>query len=247
MNATDDQRVARELATGAGRLLLDIREQAGGTPSLGEAGDQAAHAYLMTALARLRPDDAVLSEEGEDDPERLTADRVWIIDPLDGTREFAERRDDWAVHVGLWERGTIAAAAVAVPARGLVVTDADRPVCPPAASGRPLRLVVSRSRPPAFAAEVAAAVDAELIPAGSAGAKTVSVVLGEADAYLHSGGQFEWDSAAPVGVATAAGLHASRIDGSALTYNQPEPSLPDLLVCRPDLAEPLLASVAGAT
>jgi 3'(2'), 5'-bisphosphate nucleotidase len=241
---TSDARLAAELAGAAGARLLDIR--AGGGD--GARGDREANLLLLDGLARERPGDAVLSEESPDDRARLESERVWIIDPLDGTREFdLSGRDDWAVHVGLWQAGAgIAAAAVALPARGEVYAS-DQPA--PASTGRRQprrpRIVVSDSRAPAVAAAVAHELDADLTRLGSAGAKTMAVLRGDVDAYLHAGGQWEWDSAAPVGVALAAGLHASRLDGSPLLYNQPHPYLPDLLVCQPWWAEALLAALAG--
>lgn len=204
------------------------------------AGDKRSHDYLMQQLADERPDDAVLSEEGADNPVRLRSQRVWIVDPLDGTREFSELgRDDWAVHVALWQAGELVAGAVALPAQDITFAT---PVVesPSAAPGKP-RIVVSRTRPPAVALNVRDALDGVLVEMGSAGAKVASVLQGLSDVYVHAGGQFEWDSAAPVAVARAAGLHTSRIDGSALAYNQPDPKLPDLLVCRPELAEAVLA------
>jgi 3'(2'), 5'-bisphosphate nucleotidase len=205
-----------------------------------DAGDKRSHEFLMEALAAERPGDAVLSEEGADNPIRLAADRVWIVDPLDGTREFSELgRDDWAVHVALWQDGEIVAGAVALPAQG--VTLATPGVAkPPLAPASP-RIVVSRTRPPAIALAVRDALNGTLVEMGSAGAKVASVVLGRADVYVHAGGQYEWDSAAPVAVASAAGLHTSRIDGSPLRYNQADVLLPDLVVCRPELAERVLA------
>jgi 3'(2'), 5'-bisphosphate nucleotidase len=210
-----------------------------------DAGDARSHAFLLSELSRLRPGDAVLSEEGADDPSRLRAERVWIIDPLDGTREFAEPdRDDWAVHVALWSAaaGDLVAGAVALPAQGVTlgtpsVALGARPPGPP-------RIVVSRTRPPAVAAAVRDRLSGELVPMGSAGAKMAAVVRGTADVYVHAGGQYEWDSAAPVAVARAAGLHASRLDGSPLRYNQPNALLPDLVVCRPELAEAVLTAAA---
>ena len=199
----------------------------------------------MGELASARPDDAVLSEEGADDTARLGAGRTWIIDPLDGTREFAElERADWAVHVALWERGELVAGAVALPAEGATFSTAE-PVEVPARRYGPLRLAVSRSRPPALVGVLSAQLGAELVPMGSAGVKAMAVVRGQADAYLHGGGQYEWDSAAPVAVARAAGLHTSRLDGSPLLYNRPDPWLPDLLICRPELAEQLLDTLAA--
>jgi 3'(2'), 5'-bisphosphate nucleotidase len=243
--AAGDAALARLLADEAGRLLLDLRAATGfaDPAALKAAGDRSAHELLTARLAELCPGDAVLSEEGADDPVRLGADRVWIVDPLDGTREFSEDgRTDWAVHVALWERGTLTAGAVALPARGVTLaTDV-----PPVRSDRPgsaLRLAVSRSRPPAIARELADRLGAELVPMGSAGVKVCAVVLGEVDAYVHGGGQYEWDSAAPVAVAHAAGLHTSRLDGSPLRYNQPDPHLPDLIVCTPSLAPTILDAV----
>ncbi len=230
--AADDHVVAAGLAEAAGRRLLEIRAEIGfADPSaLRSAGDRGAQDLLAKELARLRPADAVLSEEAADDSARLHSSRVWIIDPLDGTREFSEEgRSDWAVHVALWVDGVLTAGAVALPGRG--VTLATPNVDPPRPfSGQP-RVVVSRTRPPAQAQTVAAALSAELVPLGSAGAKVSAVVLGDAEVYVHGGGQYEWDSAAPVAIARAAGLHASRLDGSALLYNQLNPYLPDLVVC----------------
>lgn len=244
-----DSAFARWLAARAGDMLLEVRQRLGHADpvALGDAGDQQAHRVILEALARWRAEDAVLSEEGADDPARLAADRVWIVDPLDGTKEFTEPgRTDWAVHVALWSRDVgLVAGAVALPAQRLVLaTDQPPPSAQPAGSAsRPLRLAVSRSRPAPFLAAVAAEVGGELVPLGSAGAKTAAVMTGEVDAYLHAGGQYEWDSAAPVAVASATGLHTSRIDGSALEYNQLDPRLPDLLVCRRELSGRLLRAV----
>ncbi|GAC1611630.1 MAG: 3'(2'),5'-bisphosphate nucleotidase CysQ [Mycobacteriales bacterium] len=241
-----DSDLAARLATDAGRLLLTVRaELAGAAPEERKAaGDGRSHEWLMAALAEHRPADAVLSEEGKDDPVRLAAERVWIVDPVDGTREFSElERDDWAVHVALWERGELAAGAVALPAQDVTLSTADVPALPPATTSTP-RLLVSRTRPPAWIGPLAEQLGAELVPMGSAGAKAMAVVQGRADVYVHAGGQYEWDSAAPVAVAAAAGLHTSRIDGSPLRYNQPDPLLPDLLICRPELSEQLLCLLA---
>jgi len=245
MVATAEDELAAVLAMSAGHLLLRVRaEQGRAEPGQrGAAGDRRAHDFLLAELGRLRPADAVLSEEGADDPARLTAERVWIVDPLDGTREFsAPERDDWAVHVALWQEGRLAAGAVALPARGMTLgTPA---VALAARRPGPPRIAVSRSRPPAFAGRLGEALRGELVAIGSAGVKITAVVLADADVYVHAGGQYEWDSAAPVAVALAAGLHASRLDGSPLRYNQPDPSLPDLVVCRPELAQPVLAAIA---
>lgn len=246
-----DAGLAAQLAEQAGHRLLEVRARLTGDGvggrALKDAGDAAAQDVLAALLARHRPHDAVLSEEAADDPRRLTVDRVWIIDPLDGTREFSEvPRADWAVHVALWERGALTAGAVALPATATLYRT-DEPATVPDAPAGPLRLAVSRSRPPQFVEQVADLVGAVLVPMGSAGVKATSVLRDEADAYLHAGGQYEWDSAAPVAVAVAAGLHASRVDGAPLVYNRPDPSLPDLLVCRHQHARALLDAVAHAT
>jgi 3'(2'), 5'-bisphosphate nucleotidase len=245
---TDDARLAADIAASAGDLLLRIRaaHRDDDPRALGKAGDHDSNEFLLARLAELRPHDAVLSEESVDDPARLSAERVWIIDPLDGTREYTmPGRDDWAVHVALHTRGQgITAAAVAMPALGEVRSTADVAPVPPERGDRP-RIVVSDSRPPDFADRVATALHGDLVPMGSAGAKAMAVLRGAADAYVHAGGQWEWDSAAPVGVAVVAGLWASRIDGSPLRYNQPRPYLPDLVICRPELADRIIAAIAG--
>lgn len=246
MSAVTDHDVARRLATEAGDLLLTVRtELADATAAERKsAGDKRSHDFLMEALAAQRPDDAVLSEEGVDNPVRLSAERVWIVDPLDGTREFSELgRDDWAVHVALWQSGELVAGAVALPAQGVTLATPDV-AAPPAAPATP-RVVVSRTRPPAVALAVRDALGGVLVEMGSAGAKVASVVQGLADVYVHAGGQYEWDSAAPVAVARAAGLYCSRIDGSPLVYNRADPLLPDLIVCRPELADAVLAVTTG--
>ncbi|WP_282701151.1 3'(2'),5'-bisphosphate nucleotidase CysQ [Streptomyces sp. CC219B] len=247
--STNDHDLAASLAARAGEVLLAVREKTGFTdPSaLRAAGDHSSQEFLAAELAEHRPHDAVLSEEAADDARRLTAPRVWIIDPLDGTREFSEEgRDDWAVHVALWQEGKLAAGAIAMPARGTVLSTAAPVQLPPAVDGPP-RIAVSRTRPPAFVARLAEAWGAQTIPMGSAGVKIAAVLLGLVDAYVHGGGQYEWDSAAPAAVALAAGAHASRLDGSPLVYNGPDPRLPDLVVCRPELAEELLAHLASVT
>lgn len=301
--AADDHALAAELAGAAGRLLLDVRDELGfaDARALKDTGDLRSHEYLMAALAERCPGDAVLSEEGRSaaagkraggddraptgntaDAERLTADRVWIIDPLDGTREFSEEgRRDWAVHVALWRRdpsggGRLAAGAVALPAQGLTLrTDAtggaslvrvdagdpdpvtagpeaarsglprEVPLHVPAPDAGKLRIAVSRTRPPEFVRQLAERIDldVELVPIGSAGAKISAVLLGEVDAYVHAGGQHEWDSAAPAAVALAARAHASRVDGSPLEYNRKDPRLPDILVCHPVSASTLLTGI----
>jgi 3'(2'), 5'-bisphosphate nucleotidase len=244
----DDHEFSVFAAEAAGARLLEVRQLGLEGRALKDAGDAAAQALLAELLAEHRPDDHVLSEEASDDKSRLDADRVWIIDPLDGTREFSEPpRDDWAVHVALWERsagesGDLTAGAVAQPALGETF-DTGTPVeVPPRTSGRP-RIAVSRTRPPAFVQALAEEIDAELVPMGSAGVKVMSVVRDVADAYVHAGGQYQWDNAAPVVVARASGLHCSRVDGSPLVYNEDDTSLPDLVVCRPELAEQILAFV----
>ncbi|MFG1839061.1 inositol monophosphatase family protein [Micromonospora sp. DT228] len=264
-----DGAFARWLASRAGQALLDLRAEMGFADggALKSAGDKVSHDLIRTELAKWRPGDAVLSEEDEGSRlawaaevnagavSRLTSDRVWIIDPLDGTREFSEEgRSDWAVHVALWARSApsphgLVAGAVGLPAQHRVLGTDYPPAYPPmtveaaTAGVRKIRLAASRSRPPVFLTDLAEDVGAHLVPMGSAGAKIAAVVTGEVDAYIHAGGQYEWDSAAPVAVATATGLHASRIDGSALKYNEADPRLPDLLVCRKDLASRLLAAL----
>lgn len=247
--ARDDHELAFELAEQAGERLLDLRKERGfdEPKALRSAGDRLAHEYLFEALTRARPGDAVLSEEGTDDERRLSSSRVWIVDPLDGTREFAEEgRDDWAVHVALWEDDRLTAGAVALPARGRTLNTGSPPTCASPAETGP-RLTVSRTRAPEFLADMAEDLGGELVPMGSAGAKIAAVLQGEADAYVHAGGQYEWDSAAPVAVALAAGAHASRINGTQLTYNREDPRVPDLLVCHPVLASRLLASVPDSS
>jgi 3'(2'), 5'-bisphosphate nucleotidase len=242
LSGDTDHEVAARLATEAGQLLLAVREELADATAAERkaAGDKRSHDYLMEALARERPDDAVLSEEGVDDPVRLSAQRVWIVDPLDGTREFSELgRADWAVHVALWQSGALVAGAVALPAQGVTLATPD-PAPPPTHSGVP-RIVVSRTRPPAVALQVRDQLNGTLVEMGSAGAKVAAVIQGLADVYVHAGGQYEWDSAAPVAVARAAGLHTSRIDGSPLEYNRADPLLPDLVVCRPEYADAVLA------
>jgi 3'(2'), 5'-bisphosphate nucleotidase len=231
----------------AGQAAVGQAADGSASERLRRDGDLRSQQFLADALGRQRPDDAVLSEEAADDHRRLAAGRVWIIDPLDGTREFGEPgRDDWAVHVALWERGELTAGAVALPAQGIVLSTAEPPPAPaPIAPDRRIRLVVSRSRPPEFVQRLAGQLDADLVPLGSAGAKAAAVITGQVDAYVHSGGQYEWDSAAPVAVARAAGLHTSRIDGSGLGYNSEQPWLPDILICPALLASRLLDAISA--
>jgi 3'(2'), 5'-bisphosphate nucleotidase len=275
----DDHLLARELADQAGRRLLELRSRGGEPDLLRKAGDRLSHEFLVAELAARRPADAVLSEEGADDPARLAASRVWIVDPLDGTREFGEAgRTDWAVHVALWERsaadaaGELTAGAVALPAQGQVLSTLDPPSPPSARPSGPsqptrwnsepvmtgpmaqragedarVRIAVSRTRAPRLVQDISDLIGVELIPIGSAGAKVAAVICGEADAYVHAGGFYEWDTAAPVAVARAAGFHASRVDGSPLAYNQADVLMPDILVCLPALAAPLLHAIQEVT
>jgi len=240
-----DEELARDIAAQAGATLLEIagRDDLSGA-ALGEAGDAASERFIAQRLRAARPGDRILSEEATDDLARCDARRVWIVDPLDGTREYSEKRADWAVHVALSVDGRPATGAIALPGLGRTLTGDVPP--PPRGAGERLRMVVSRSRAPAMAVRVAEALGAELIPMGSAGAKAAAVVEGRADVYLHDGGQWEWDNCAPAAVALRAGLHASRIDGGPLRYNAPRPYLPDLLICRRELAEPVLAAVRAA-
>jgi 3'(2'), 5'-bisphosphate nucleotidase len=245
----NDHEVSRQIAGEAGRLLVALRSADHLPPDqrwLRDEGDARSHRMIMARLAALRPDDAILSEEGKDDQRRLHHQRVWVVDPLDGTREFGEPpRQDWAVHVALCIDGVPVAGSVALPAQGRVFTTADSFPEGLLESSEPLRMVASRTRAPAIVTEVASALGAELTYMGSAGAKAMSVVSGDTDIYLHAGGQYEWDSAAPVAVATAAGLHCSRIDGSPLVYNQANPYMPDLLICKRSIATRVLALIAA--
>ncbi len=244
MIEVDDHRLAHEVATATAKALLEVRARFVQAPTttaaMKDAGDQAAHDLIMEALQTARPDDAILSEEGADDLTRLDATRTWIVDPLDGTREFSEPpREDWAVHIALVVAGQPIVGAVALPARGITLSTAEVPALAPASPDAP-RVIVSRTRRPQAAVDLAAALDAAYIEMGSAGAKAMAVILGQADIYAHSGGQYEWDNCAPVAVARAAGLHCSRLDGSPLVYNNANPYLPDLLICRQEWVEPSL-------
>ncbi len=248
MATFDDDELAAHIAEEAGGVLVELRQRmgVGDAKALGREGDRRANELIMAALATARPEDAVLSEEGDEHsgrPDRAGSSRVWVIDPLDGTREYGEGRADFAVHIALVIDGLPMVGAVALPGQGhVLVTGARRSrerALAPREEG-PLRIVVSRTRPPLEAKRVAARLDAQLVPMGSAGAKTAAVLQGSVDAYVHSGGQYEWDSAAPVAVAHAYGAYAARLDGSALLYNQPDPWLPDLVVCRPELSGAIL-------
>ena len=239
-----DAELAAHLAEYAGRILLEVRSSGMFEgKALGKAGDETANQFLVHAIRAQRPDDGLLSEESRDTEERLAKERVWIVDPVDGTREYGDARNDWAVHVALAIGGKPQIGAVALPGLGKVLRT-DRPEAVPAAAGTP-RLVVSRTRPAAEAVAVAERIGGELVPMGSAGAKAMAVVRGEAEIYLHSGGQYEWDSCAPAAVAAAHGLHCSRIDGSPLIYNQRDTYMPDLLICRPEWAGKVLTEVAA--
>jgi 3'(2'), 5'-bisphosphate nucleotidase len=238
-----DAELAERLANAAGAILLDLRKQGGFEgKALGQAGDAAANALLCREIRTARPGDALLSEEEKDNRARCGQSRVWIVDPLDGTREYGEGRDDWAVHVALAVDGVATVGAVALPGLGMTLTSAAPLPLQPANS--PLKMLVSRTRPAAEAVYVAEQIGAELLPMGSAGAKAMAVVRGEADIYLHTGGQYEWDNCAPVAVAQAAGLHVSRVDGAPIRYNNPDTYLPDLLICRRELAKEVLRFAA---
>jgi 3'(2'), 5'-bisphosphate nucleotidase len=242
---TDDAALARRIADSAGALLLTI-QQSGlfSDKALGDVGDRVANAFIMAALRTARPDDAILSEEEAPDLTRLLASRVWIVDPLDGTREYSEGRADWAVHIGLAIDGHATTGAVALPALDTVLCSA-HPLGIVAPFDTPPRVLVSRTRPPKVATRLADALGGELVAMGSAGAKAMAVVRGDADIYVHAGGQYEWDNCAPAAVAAAAGLHVSRLDGSPLVYNREDPYLPDLLICHRDAAPQILALIAG--
>lgn len=238
----NDASLCAQLAMEAGALLLALQtsgERRG--KDLGDEGDQRANAFLCEAIRRARPDDALLSEEEKDCHSRCSASRVWIIDPLDGTREYSEGRSDWAVHVALAIDGLAKAGAVALPGLGVTLDSANPPRL--LRANDPLKMLVSRTRPAPEAVAVAALLGAELLPMGSAGAKAMAVVRGEADIYLHTGGQYEWDNCAPVAVAQAAGLYTARIDGSPMRYNNADPYLPDLLICRPEVADAVMSAL----
>ncbi|QDX27478.1 3'(2'),5'-bisphosphate nucleotidase CysQ [Sphingomonas suaedae] len=232
-----DADLASNIARAAGAFLLSLQQESAD----GARGDREANTLILRMLRDARPDDPILSEESSDDPARLESRRVWIVDPLDGTREFGERRDDWAVHIGLSIDGVAVVGAVALPRRGVTLSTGAPPELAPA--NDPPRMLVSRTRPSGLCGKVAEALGAETVAMGSAGAKAMAVVLGDADIYLHSGGQYQWDNCAPAAVAAAAGLHVSRIDGSPIVYNRPERELPDLLICRRELADAVLAKV----
>ncbi len=245
----DDHQLAARVACETGRMLVDLRSEmvASGEHhfTMKDAGDAVAHTFIASQLGSHRPGDAILSEEGVDRQERLVADRVWIVDPLDGTREYAEPpRVDWAVHIALVSDGVPIAGAVALPAEDLVF-DTGQPAVVPEMDGDRPRVIVSRTRRPPAAQMLAAALGADYLEMGSAGAKAMAVVRGQADIYAHSGGQYEWDNCAPVAVATAAGLHCSRLDGSPMRYNNADPYLPDLLICRPEFAGRCLEILRG--
>lgn len=247
MTKADDAALARTLAASAGDILLAIqRSSLLEGAALGKVGDRTANAFIMAALRANRPDDSILSEEEKDDDRRLSAERVWIIDPLDGTREFGERRTDWAVHIGLSVNGVPELGAVALPGVPLTLCSHSPPPRPEDCSAE-LRMLVSRTRPAKEAVDVASELGASLVPMGSAGAKAMAVLRGEADIYLHTGGQYEWDNCAPAAVARAAGLYVSRVDGAPLRYNQAGAYMPDILICRPDLAKRVLAAYAQVT
>ncbi len=241
-----DAELAAHLAQVAGRILLEVRaSDVFEGKALGKAGDETANEFLCHAIRAARPDDGLLSEEEKDNPVRLDKSRVWIIDPVDGTREYGEQRGDWAVHVGLSIDGVAKTGAVALPGLdGGTVLRSDQPGPLAEAAPKP-RFLVSRTRPAKEATTVCEEMGGELVAMGSAGAKAMAVVSGDAEIYLHSGGQYEWDSCAPVAVALAHGLHCSRIDGSPIRYNQADTYLPDLLICRPEYAETVLAKVAA--
>jgi 3'(2'), 5'-bisphosphate nucleotidase len=247
-NETDIELTTR-LADQAGRQLVRLRAEmwaSGMHPwDVMDGGDAASHRFIAEELRRHRPDDAVLDEEGAEDPRRFTADRVWIIDPLDGTREFGEQgRSDWAVHIALWDRDRFVCGAVGLPAMGATLTTDPAPLLPTVARQRP-RIITSRNRAPHAAVVVANRLGCDAIRLGSAGAKAMAVVLGEADIYVHDSGMYQWDSAAPAAVALAAGLHVSRIDGSPIVYNARDPWLPDLIICRKELAADVLTALWG--
>lgn len=257
MRDQSDTEIAIQAASRVSKLLLQLRADAdrGASNSDGQLradGDREANRVITELITSARPQDSILSEEAADDPRRLTASRLWIIDPLDGTREFGERdeagvwRDDFAVHIALWERERgLSLGVVALPGRDLIYRS-DLPLGLPQSHAGAMRIAVSRTRPPAFIAALEKAGAAQLVPMGSAGVKVMAVVTGEVDAYIHAGGQYQWDSAAPVAVALASGMIATRLDGSPLRYNASELLLPDLVVCHPDRADEVRALLDAA-
>lgn len=245
LSNSDDRELGEEIARVAARTLSEVRAAFTGDDArqLAAIGDASAENAIHEILSARRPSDSILSEERADDLRRLKAERVWIIDPLDGTREYSEFRADWAVHVALWERGEFSVGVVAIPDEGLVLSAGQKTVREHREG--PIRIAMSRSRPPALLPRLIESLDAVGVPMGSAGVKIAAVVRGHVDAYVHAGGQYEWDSAAPVALARAAGLHASRLDGSPLVYNQANPYLPDLLVCRPEIRDMMLETIGA--
>ncbi len=237
-----DSRLTNQIAEGCGNILKGVRTSGllRGL-ALGDAGDTLAQEWISRVLAQHRPDDGFLSEEDTDDLSRLDKKRVWIVDPLDGTKEFSTGRQDWAIHIALVIDGKPAHAAVGMPDLGVTFKSSEaRAVTGPLAR----RFVVSRNRPPQVASYIAEQMGYTTRGIGSAGAKAMQVLLGDFDGYIHAGGQYEWDQAAPVGVALAAGLWCSRLDGSEITFNQEDTYIPDLLICRPEIKDEVLAHAA---
>ena len=241
--AIDDHALAARLADETGRLLLDLLNDPAGPKGWGleMAGDRQAHEFLVEELRRHRPGDAVLSEEGHDDRRRLDAERVWILDPLDGSSDFGIS-GAWSVHVALCQRGVPVAGAVAVPAWDTTFATDPAPRPTMCRVGR-RRVVVARSRGHIDGNRLSR-LGVEVLTMGSAGVKAMTVVRGEMDAYVHGGGLYEWDTCAPAAVAQAAGLHVCSADGSPLRFNNPRPHTPGLVICRPDFADELLEVLA---
>ena len=249
----DDHLLAANLAESAGRMLVDCRSGAAGQllggSSLAHEGDQRAHLHLLTRLQEARPDDAVLSEEGADDAQRLDSSRLWVIDPLDGSRDYGFGNDEWAVHVGLVEDGKIVAGAVALSALDLLfhTGEGEGPACAVDENNpnrRPV-IVTARSRVNAEGMLLAHELGADVFACGSAGVKAMLVVNGTADAYVHASPLYEWDVCAPAAVAQSAGLHVSDAAGDPLVFNQARPVVNSFLVCRPELVDDILSALSS--
>lgn len=265
----NDSELSRDVAIEAGRLLLDLRATYGDLDPadvdtanrLRKEADRASHLLIADRISAARPDDVILSEEGKDDPARLVADRVWIVDPLDGTFEFGQGRSDFAVHIVLWVRDALSptgarlvASTVELPAQGLTRTDIDTPdVSFALPTDRPIRIVASRSRAPKWLPDAVAVLadrmgrEVEVIDVGSVGAKVNEILCGRADAYVHDTGFYEWDVAAPYAVAHRYGLHASHVGGEPIRFNQDPPYVTSLLVSIPTLLDDLTSVFAEAS
>jgi len=242
----DDHQLAGLAAQVTGEVLAELRREAFRDGwmiwEVRDEGDRRAHDRLVEELGSARPDDVVLSEEGVDDARRLDAERVWIVDPLDGTVDYSSPySDDYAVHVALVVNGVPTAAAVSLPALGRLYGTATSPR--PADPLRDRPVVIASRAQAHWGQALAEELGGDAVTAGSAGVKAMAVVAGEADVYIHPTGLYEWDVCAPAAVARAAGLFVSGIDGSELEFNRARPVVPGLVVCRPELASAVLEAL----